>query len=175
MKPIGPLMREHRLIERMLALLERESKIIASERQADSSFIDKAVDFFEVYVDWTHHGKEEDIYFKKASDKAMSLEHRRIMNELIEEHRQARKLIKDLKKLNSLYKNGESSLLNGISTAIDSMNKLYPAHIEKEDKHFFFPSQELFSKEEQNEMLAEYDSFDAKMIYLKYTELVDEL
>lgn len=34
MKPIGPMMREHRLIERMLALLERELTVITSSHKA---------------------------------------------------------------------------------------------------------------------------------------------
>jgi hemerythrin-like domain-containing protein len=53
--------------------------------------------------------------------------------------------------------------------------KFYPQHIEKEDKHFFYPSMEYFTKEEQDRMLNEFWEFDRKMIHEKYTKVVDLL
>src|SRR5450756_838852 len=86
MKPIGPMMREHRLIERMLALLKQELGTIDARQKADPVFIETVVDFFKTYADRTHHGKEEEIYFRDLARKSISAEHRRIMEELVEEH-----------------------------------------------------------------------------------------
>ena len=58
MKPIGPLMWEHRLIEKMLRLFEGEIKRISELNRLDTVFIDTAVDFIRTYADRTHHGKE---------------------------------------------------------------------------------------------------------------------
>ena len=44
--PIGPLMREHRLIEHMIGLMKSEVSKIAGDKQADPVFIETAVDFF---------------------------------------------------------------------------------------------------------------------------------
>jgi len=49
---------------------------------------------------------------------------------------------------------------------------LYPKHIELEDAHFFFPCQDLLSKEESEKMLNEFWEFDRKMIHDKYSEIV---
>jgi hemerythrin-like domain-containing protein len=49
---------------------------------------------------------------------------------------------------------------------------LYPAHIEKEDKRFFYPCLEYFSREEQDKMLAEFWEFDRKMIHEKYQNVI---
>lgn len=46
MQPVGSLVREHRLIEHLLRLLEREFKSIELGKNPNSSFIDTAVDFF---------------------------------------------------------------------------------------------------------------------------------
>ena len=61
MKPIGPLMIEHRLIERIVDLLKRNLVKIKETTQVSYIFIDAAVDFFRTYADRTHHGKEEDV------------------------------------------------------------------------------------------------------------------
>ena len=69
MRPIGPLMREHRLIERMVALMRAETEKISRTGEARPDFITSAVDFFRTYADRTHHGKEEDILFRDLAKK----------------------------------------------------------------------------------------------------------
>ena len=96
MKPIGPLMREHRLIEKTLGLFEGETKNINELHRVDAVFIDTVVDFIRTYTDRTHHGKEEDILFRDMAKKKLSLEHAKIMNDLIEEHKYARGLVRKL-------------------------------------------------------------------------------
>ena len=57
MMPIGPLMKEHRLIERMIALMEKELGRLNAGEELDPGFIDIAVDFIRTYADRCHHGK----------------------------------------------------------------------------------------------------------------------
>lgn len=173
MKPIGPMMREHRLIERMLAILERELTVITSSQKADPVFIDTAVDFFRTYADRTHHGKEEEIYFRDLNHKDIAAEHRRIMEELVEEHIFARAKVRALLDANGRYAAGESEALGELIAHLTTLVDFYPGHIEKEDKHFFFPTQEYFSKEEQDGMLREFEEFDARMIHEKYSVVVE--
>ena len=72
MKPIGSLMIEHRVIERMLALLNQELSKILKEGKVDSPVIDVAIDFFTTYADRFHHGKEERILFRELKGKPLS-------------------------------------------------------------------------------------------------------
>ena len=68
MKPRGPLMIEHRLIEKVL----RVAKTIAlgmDEGHYDPVLINGTVDFIVTYADKTHHGKEEDILFRELESK----------------------------------------------------------------------------------------------------------
>ena len=66
MKPIGPLMREHRLIERMVAVLSKEITKLENRGEPDLHLLMTAVDFFRIYADRTRHGKEEDILLKTS-------------------------------------------------------------------------------------------------------------
>lgn len=173
MKPIGPLMWEHRLIEEMIRLLDAEVDKIRGKSDVNILLIDQAVDFFRTYADRTHHGKEEDILFRDLAKKNLSREHNRIMEELIEEHVQARKKVGRLieAKNNFLAGSGDSA---PVADCIRELISFYPPHIEKEDKHFFFPCLDYFSPDEQNRMLAEFQEFDRLMIHEKYTKAVEE-
>ncbi len=90
--PIGPLMIEHRLIERMIEAMGEELLLMEKEKKVDPPLIDMAVDFIRTYADRCHHGKEEDILFRDLRIKKLKDEQRRMMEELIEEHRFGRKV-----------------------------------------------------------------------------------
>ena len=177
--PIGPLMIEHRLIERMVGLLEKELCSIENTKKANSELIYSAVDFFKSYADRAHHGKEEDILFKELGNKLLSIEHRKIMDELKAEHVIARQHVKGLFEANQKYSKGESHALLDISTHLKKLTKLYPAHIQKEDQRFFIPVMDYFSAKEQDDMLKAFLDFDKSLtldnetIHDKYRNVVE--
>jgi hemerythrin-like domain-containing protein len=180
MMPVGPLMIEHRLIERMVSLLEKELYNIETSKKANQELIYSAVDFFRTYADKTHHGKEEDILFKELDRKPLKLEHRKIMDELLEEHVIARQNVKGLLEANQKYSKGESHALLDISTHLKKLAKLYPAHIQKEDQRFFIPVMDYFSAKEQEDMLKAFLDFDKSLtldnenIHDKYRKIVEQ-
>ncbi|MDO9514537.1 MAG: hemerythrin domain-containing protein [Syntrophales bacterium] len=175
MQARGPLMIEHRLIERMLALVEHTLKGIEATGTVDPVFIDTAVDFIRTYADQTHHGKEEDILFRDLDKKDLSDKDRRIMNELIEEHVFGRKTVKELVEANTRYRGGDKSAADAVAAGLRTLADFYPRHIEKEDKVFFPSSRDYFSDKEDTAMLAEFWEFDRKMIHEKYQSLVESL
>lgn len=174
MQARGPLMVEHRLIERMIDLIKSALGQIESERKVDPVFVDTAVDFIRTYADRTHHGKEEDILFRDLDKKDLSDEDRQVMNELIEEHVFGRKTTKALVDANTRYRNGDASALAAIADQLKTLVEFYPKHIEKEDKVFFPASRGYFTDEEDQAMLAEFWEFDRKMIHEKYKAVVTE-
>jgi hemerythrin-like domain-containing protein len=172
MMPIGPLMTEHRLIERMVAQLKNEFSRIQAIQEVNPRFIEVATDFFRVYADICHHGKEEHILFSELNEKPLSPEHRAMMEELIHEHVFARTIVKELIEYNKSYEHGNTDVLPNIVHTLDLVTSFYPSHIEKEDKHFFLPSMEYFSREEQDHMLEAFNEFDRKLIHQLYKEKV---
>ncbi len=174
MKPIGPLMWEHRLIERLVQILKKEVSKIREQNAVNTVLIDEAIDFFRTYSDRTHHGKEEEILFRDLAKKSLSPGHRKIMEELIEEHVEARKMVRELIDSKKKYLAGSKNGLTEINDCLVRLIEFYPAHIFKEDKNFFFPCMDYFSREEQDEMLREFYEFDRQMIHEKYTNLVEE-
>lgn len=175
MMPIGPLMIEHRLIESMIALMKEELERIRSSKRVNSRFVDTAVDFLRMYADRTHHGKEEDILFRELSKKALTREHQKIMDELVEEHKIARKTVSSLIDANTHYIQGDNKVVDEILRLLEKLVNFYPEHIRKEDKDFFIPCMKYFSQQEQQEMLDEFWEFDRKMIHEKYKKVVENL
>ncbi|MCK9275765.1 MAG: hemerythrin domain-containing protein [Syntrophales bacterium] len=175
MKPIGPLMWEHRLIEQIIPLIRNECIRLEAGNPPNILFIETSADFFRTYADRTHHGKEEDILFKALNKKNLSPEHESIMKELIGEHETARTTVKELLKAKEAYLRNESSSLDTILQSLDRLSELYPGHIEKEDKKFFYPAMEYFSNEEQEKMLDEFYAFDRSMIHEKYNDIINRM
>lgn len=175
MQSRGPLMIEHRLIERMITLIKQKLNQIEKTNQVDPLLIDTIVDFIRIYADRTHHGKEEDILFRELSNKQMSDQDIKIMDELVDEHVLGRKTTKELVEANLKYRNGEKSALTVIISKLRNLVDFYPKHIEKEDKIFFPAYMKYLSDEEDQLMLKEFYEFDREMIHEKYKSVLKEL
>lgn len=175
MQARGPLMIEHRLIERMIALMSQASARIKSGDVIDPVFIDTVVDFIRTYADRTHHGKEEEILFRDLAKRDLSDGDRSLMIELIEEHVRGRKITRELVEANKRYRNNDASALQDIAAKLDVLADFYPRHIEKEDKVFFPAARAYFTDAEDQAMLAEFWEFDRQMIHEKYKAVVDAL
>ncbi len=174
MRPIGSLMVEHRVIERMLALLNHEHMKIVREGRVDGHVIDVAVDFFSTYVDRFHHGKEEQILFRELKGKPLSKEDIQVIDDLTREHVLSRNTVDKLR--NARERLGiEKKPLEEITKSLETMIKWYPVHIEKEDKHFFFQSMKYLSAREQAAMLEEFWEFDGAFVHEMYMGRMREL
>jgi len=173
MMPIGPLMIEHRLIERMLKLIDLEIINISKTNEINISFIEAAIDFIKTYADRCHHGKEEDILFRELKNKDISSVHKKILDELIQEHVYARENTKILADAKNKFLNGDKEAVVTVSTQLNKLVEFYPKHIAKEDKNFFIPCMQYFTRKEQDDMLGEFWEFDKKLIHEKYRKSVE--
>ncbi|HEY9073536.1 MAG TPA: hemerythrin domain-containing protein [Desulfobaccales bacterium] len=180
MLPIGPLMIEHRLIERLIGLMGKELSRIKDNVAVDPEFafpdavfIDTAVDFMRTYADRCHHGKEEEILFAALAQKDLTPEHRQTMAELIEDHAWGRKTTASLVEAKNDYLREKAGALADLLLHLEAMVVFYPRHIDKEDQHFFIPCMQYFSETEQAELLEKMAEFDRRMIHEKYRTIVE--
>jgi hemerythrin-like domain-containing protein len=174
MMPIGPLMIEHRLIERMLAVAREELERFWREKRINPGFVMELVDFIRLYADRCHHGKEEDILFRELAKKPISEEHRGIVAELVKEHQWARQQTRDMVEATRQYEGGQEDAYLTVTARLSALVDFYPRHIEKEDQHFFLPVMRYFSQEEKDRMLQEGVEFDSTLIHAKYRAVVEE-
>jgi len=171
MQPIGPLMHEHRLIERMIGIIQKHADAIQKGAKPDYKLIADAVEFFRVYADQCHHGKEEALLFKELSNKGISKDLSAMMNQLIQEHKQGRRMVGALHEANLAFLDSGGDV-GEVIQLLNDLASFYPEHIAREDKHFFFPVMEYFSREEMDRMLDDFNKFDQEMIHNLFREKV---
>jgi hemerythrin-like domain-containing protein len=172
----GPLMVEHRLIERVIALISRSLPAMrATGGSVDPLWVDAVVDFVRLYADRTHHGKEEDIMFRELKARPLSATDRQVMDALVEDHQSARRITRAVVDANARYRAGEPAALGEMVTGLEALVALYPGHIAREDKVFFPAARKYLTDEEDKRMLEEFWEFDRKMIHEKYRQVVETL
>jgi hemerythrin-like domain-containing protein len=182
MLPTGPLMMEHRVIERLIAVMHREmvriSGALADNPGAapiNPGFIDAAVDFIRTYADKTHHGKEEAILFVECGRKDLAPEHRALLNELLGDHTFGRQTTGSLLQAKEDHLRGDQEAVTVILQNMARLTEFYPRHIHKEDHHFFPLCMDYFSQAEKDEILRRMWEYDQKMIHEKYRLVVEGL
>lgn len=166
---------EHRLIEKMLTVIDKRVSIMQEKNEIDPVFIDSAADFIRTYADRTHHGKEEDILFRDLGKKEMSSQEVKAMQDLVDEHMYARKIVGDIVDAKRKFLKGDVTAHTVIISGLRTLISFYPGHIQKEDKIFFPVTEKYFTAAELDQMLDEFWKFDREMIHEKYINLVQEL
>lgn len=187
MLPIGPLMVEHRVIERLMPALRAAAAAGRRNGRLDLRFADAALEFIRTYADRCHHGKEEDILFRALAAKPLEAGHRALMDELVEEHRQGRRKVREIAAALEACRRGDhagggaaagSGLSEPLTLLIDGFEWLasfYPAHIRKEDTGLFLPAMGYFDRAEKDALLAAEREFDRSLLQALYRERVEAL
>ncbi len=173
--PIAPLMLEHRLIERMIKAIKLNIQRMDETGNVEPGFVDLTIDFIMTYADRCHHGKEEYILVRVLSEKDMSQSDRRTMEELSDEHAWSRTVANRLVQArNRIPASGDAGAAE-IRSVMNELVTFYPAHIEKEDRHFFIPCMEYLTAHEQDDMFEAFAEFDRKVIHERYRSLVERI
>jgi hemerythrin-like domain-containing protein len=172
MLPIAPLMIEHRLIDRMIAVIRKEILRIERDGKVDPLFIDTVTDFIHTYADRCHHGKEEDILFRDLGKKNLTVRDREAMDDLMADHQTGRRTVVELLAARERYMGGEQDQAALVLEHLRFFVHFYPKHIEKEDKRFFIPVMSYFNEDEKQAMLNEERAFDRDLIHTIYREKV---
>jgi len=170
--PVEHLISEHRLIEQMVSLLQKETEIIVATGKVEPTFIAASVDFFRIYADKYHYGKEEGILFKELSNKKLSDADHNMMLELTYEHALSRRTVNSLESLREKYVAGLTETQKDMLELLNALVKLLPNHMQKEDTQFFFSSMKYFTQKEQDGMLDEFIEFDKNFTNKSYEKIV---
>jgi len=130
---------EHRLIERMVRLIAGELPKMEEKRGVNIGFLSEAIDFIRTYADRCHHGKEEDILFRDLAAKPLSPEHLKKMDELVEEHISARKIVSRLADSKERYARTQKDGFQEIITCLRSWSNSTPPTSQRKTKTSLSP------------------------------------
>ncbi len=160
-RPITILMNEHRLIENVLGSLETCALEVEGGLALERALARDYATFLRGFADAWHHGKEEDILFRRMVERGFSAESGPVAV-MLHEHREGRALV------GAIHGVGEgtgdvtpaerSSFLEGSRGFIPLLRQ----HIQKEDNILYPMSERVLSSAEFETMLADFAAFEAK-------------
>ena len=126
------LVNEHKLVLRMIALLERNAGLTAAGGFSNWQFYLDGVDFIRNYADRFHHAKEEDVLFAALVRNGMPRDNSPVAAMLME-HDQGREFVRGMETAVQEMLAGAAGRENSIAENALAYASLLREHIAKED------------------------------------------
>jgi hemerythrin-like domain-containing protein len=169
------MVEEHKLILRMIALLENNVALMEAGKFRDWQFFLDAVDFIRNYADRFHHAKEEDVLFKALVDNGMPRDNSPVAAMLLA-HDHGRAFVRAMEEAARRAQAGEAGRIPLIAENARGYIALLRDHIDKED-HILYPlAERVLPEAPRPGMLRAYRDAEARTPGLeeKYRRLVEQ-
>lgn len=136
MKATDVLMEEHRVIERVIAVLEKAAEKLEQGQAVRTELFIEAADFIQGFADGCHHRKEEGVLFKSLEDHGMPVQGSPV-GVMLMEHYQARFYTRNLRSAALQLAGGDSNAAFAVIKNAREYALLLRQHIQKEDQILF--------------------------------------
>lgn len=154
---------EHEGIKLMLGILERVVSVAESGQKLDLDHIERMLEFFRVFVDRCHHGKEEDLLFPEL-EKHGILKNGGPIGVMLSEHGQGRKNIQGMVyALVGLHRGAPEAATLFRQNAIGYAS-LLRQHILKEEDVLFTMADKVLSPQEDETLLQGFEKLEVERI-----------
>lgn len=177
MKATDILKHEHRVIERVLAVLERAAKRLEAGENVPPEVFEKSLDFIRNFADRCHHAKEEGVLFAAMERKGFPREGGPIAV-MLHEHDQGRGYVRGMAQAVPGYQTNPEARKVLIYNAL-GYTQLLAQHIMKEDNVLYPMADQMLSAAEQKRLTAQYEEVEERAvgpgIHEKLLALANEL
>jgi len=178
MKPTEILSNEHRVIEQVLDCLERMIEEAHSQEKLDGEAAKQAVEFFRMFADRCHHGKEEVHLFPAMEAKGFSRDEGPT-SVMLYEHEQGRAAVRGMDESIEAAADGEANAVRRFAEHGRRYIDLLRPHIEKEDHCLYTMANQAFSEEDQQDLLAKFQKVESEEMgtgtHEKYVRVANDL
>lgn len=151
MDPRGELREEHGSTMKMLATLRRFMAKVVDSEDSEAKDLEALIEFFDIYVDRYHHGKEEQVLFPVLSG-TLTAGIDSLVDSLRAEHREARTIMGQLRSnaasLHSRSEAGRREMKERADLYVDLVGE----HIRKENSELLPLIEERLSEHERLKM-----------------------
>ncbi|MGB6042306.1 MAG: hemerythrin domain-containing protein [Pirellulales bacterium] len=180
MQPTEILMQEHRVIEQVLACLEKMADQCAEGQGQDLDVrsAEQALDFFRNFADRCHHGKEEDLLFPLMESKGFSRE-QGPTGVMLDEHEQGRRFVQLMADALSISAADAEAARNAFIEPARGFVALLREHIHKEDHCLFPMANQALSEPDQQQLVESFEKVEHDDLgpetHQRYVNLANEL
>ena len=174
-KPTQILSDEHRVIERVLDVLERLTQRPASDLLESWK---KALDFIRNFADQCHHCKEEKILFPALEEHGIPRDGGPV-GMMLMEHEEGRSYVRAMFAAVSQIEGGDQSAEAGLFDNARNYLRLLREHIQKEDDILFSMADQVIPPDEQRQMLKTFEDQEIAEVgagvHEKYLKIAQQL
>jgi len=164
MNPIKELITEHEAVRMTLRILNRISEEIdKTAKIPNPEHLKQLFEFFSVFVDKCHHGKEEELLFPAMEAVGISRKGGPI-GVMLNEHQQGRDLVAKMKRALSQYLNGDTGAAQKLKGFADAYIALLNLHIDKENNVLFPMAQQHLLENKLAELKKGFDKIETDKI-----------
>jgi len=178
MRPTELLKEDHKVILRMIGVMDYISQKIEKGDRVEIEHLDKIVDFIKTFADKCHHGKEEGLLFP-AMEKAGVPRDGGPISVMLSEHEQGREFVKGMLEGLSEIKKGNISGLKKFSKNAQNYGDLLKQHIDKEDNILYMIADMHLDSSEDKRLLEEFERVEKEVIgedrHKEFHHLVEKL
>ena len=169
------LKEEHKLILRMIDLVEKNTRLAEAGRFSDWNFYVDAVDFIRNFADRFHHAKEEDILFKSLVENGMPAENSPVAAMLMA-HDQGRAFVRNMETAARKALAGETDQVPVIADNAYGYVALLREHIDKEDGILYPLAERVLPEGMRPEMAEGYARAEEKApgVLERYRRMVEQ-
>jgi hemerythrin-like domain-containing protein len=150
---------EHRLIETVVKALGGVAVALEKGQPAGAAILPTAVEFFRVYADKLHHGKEETVFFPMLVKRGVPPQGCPIGG-LNHEHEKGRALVQALADQAPAYAQGKPGAKEALLETLRGIVDLYQNHIWKEDAMVFPMADKVLTAADQTELSEKFAEVD---------------
>jgi hemerythrin-like domain-containing protein len=163
MKATEELKNEHEGIQLMLRVLDAVSKKMELGEKIQNDHLDSMLEFFSVFVDKCHHGKEEDFLFP-AMEKAGVIRENGPIEVMFNEHDMGRSLMSRISDAVTQYKSGNTSQSDEFGSASTEYVALLTRHIDKENNILFPMADMRLTPQEDQKLMEAFEKLEQDRI-----------
>ncbi len=172
------LKEEHRVIERMLAVMEAAAQRLESGERVRAGLLREAVDFVRNFADKNHHGKEEDNLFPRLEERGVPKEGGPL-GMMLHEHDLGRAFIQAIDGAIDGYESGDEAAAQVIAENIRGYTQLLTEHVWKEENVLFPMADQVLSQDDQQDLAERFERVDAEVsgpdVLRRYIELLERV
>ncbi len=172
------LKEEHRVIERMLAVLATAAQRLEAGERIRPDLFREAVDFVRNFADKNHHGKEEANLFPRLEERGVPKEGGPL-GMMLHEHDLGRGFIQAIENAIEGYEQGGEAAAQLIAENIRSYVQLLTEHVWKEENVLFPMADQVLSEEDQQDLAERFERVEADVIgpgvLKRYTETLERM
>jgi hemerythrin-like domain-containing protein len=150
---------EHRNIETVVKALGVLALAIERGQRVEAALLETAVEFFRIYADKLHHGKEEALFFPMLVKRGVPPQGCPIGG-LNHEHEKGRALVGSLEEWVTFYEQRRPGTQVGLVQTLRGIGDLYQNHIWKEDAMVFPMADKILTEADQKELSAKFAEVD---------------